>query len=98
MSNEPRQPNYGEGTKNVSLNYGGVSRTVNATVNAPELQAGIRKQKAEVAKRVAEHQEYRRVKRGKSSKTAMLPPEEKVSKNGSISLVRPVTTTTRLEH
>lgn len=98
MSNEPKQPNYGEGSINASLNYGGVSRTINATVNAPELQAGIRKQKAEVAKRVAEHQEYRRVKRGKSSKDVMLPPEERVGKNGSISIIRPVTTTTRLEH
>lgn len=90
--------NYGERSENISCNYGGTARIQNATVNPRELQDGLREQKKQVAKRVAEHQEYKRVPKGKTSKTQMLPAEERYGRNGSITLVKPVTTTTRENH
>lgn len=58
--------NYGEHRMQIiSIPYGGSMRAVNATVNPAELQHGIAKQRADYAKVVAQHQEYRRVPKGK---------------------------------
>lgn len=94
----PRRPNYGYVmAENASLNYGGVSRTVNCTVNAHELQRAIAAQKVAVAKRIAEHEEYRRVRRGKRTLKHTLPLEEEYGEGGEIKLVRAKTETTRIE-
>src|SRR6185437_7089103 len=62
---KPVEPNYGERhIFNCAIPYGGIPRSVNATVNPPELQRGIAKQKQDVAKAVFEHQEYRRDPKG----------------------------------
>lgn len=65
-SDKPVALNYGEHhIFNCGIPYDGARRSLNCTVNAAELQRGITKQKADYAKTVLEHQEYRRVPKGK---------------------------------
>lgn len=99
MSNQKRERRWGEQeVYDATVPYAGGRRSINCTVNAKELQEGIAKQKAEFRKRIQEHEEYKRVKKGKRVTEKMLPSEEKYSKNGSITIVRPITKTTREEH
>lgn len=90
---------FGEqGIVNATVPYAGTRRSVNATCNAPELQAGIAKQKADYAKTVFSHAEYRRVPKGERKLKHQLPLEEEYTESGDVTLSRPATETTRLEH
>lgn len=83
---------------NATVPYAGSRRSVNATVNAPELQAGIRKQKKDFAKCIQENAEYMRVAKGRRSKTHKLPIETEYLDNGEVKVTRPTTTTHRTEN
>lgn len=85
---QPRAVKYGERAEIVTVPYRDSPKyfpSVNVTVNPAELQRGIAKQKQDVAKTVAENQEYRRVPKGERTLTHKLPDDE-------------TTNTTRLEH
>lgn len=79
---------------NCSTNYGQAMRAINVTVHAPERQAAIHTEREVVAKRVAEHDEYQRVKKGRSQVTHILPAEYPDQPEHE----RPTTTTGRMEH
>ena len=94
-----KTPAYGEQQSfNASVNYGGTSRAVNCTVNAVELQQGIRSQKDAFAKTIAENIEYQRVKRGQRIKRHKLPIEEEYTEEGETILKRKSTITKRREN
>lgn len=80
--------------QNCTSNYGQSMRAVNVTVPAPERQASIKAEREAVAKRVAEHEEYLRVKKGRRSITHILPAEHPDQPEHE----RPTTTTQRMEH
>jgi hypothetical protein len=76
-SDQLREPYYGEHQIfNCAIPYDGVRRSVNATVNPAELQRGIARQKQDIARRIAEHQEYRRVPKGVRTLKRERPLEE----------------------
>lgn len=90
---------YGEqNTFIATVPYEGSRRTINATVNPAELQRGIAKQKAEVAKVIQSNQEYKRVPKGERVVKHKLPPEESYLDNGETKVSRPSTTTRRVEN
>ncbi|MDK2744315.1 MAG: hypothetical protein NDI90_15515 [Nitrospira sp. BO4] len=96
---ERQEPHYGEQhVFNSTVPYGGGRRVVNATVNPAELQRGIAKQKSDFAKMVSQHQEFKRVKKGKRVVKHRLPVEEEYAENGDVILKRKSTATTRMEH
>lgn len=87
-SDKPKEMKYGERAEIVTVPYRDSPQyfpSVNVTVNPAELQRGIAKQKQDVAKTIAEHQEYKRVPKGERTLTHKLPDEE-------------TTTTTRREN
>ena len=96
---EERKASFGEqNTVYATIPYGGARRSVNCTVNAPELQRGISEQKASFAKRIQDHQEYKRVPKGERRLKHTLPMEEEYLEDGDVKLSRPSTETTRREH
>jgi hypothetical protein len=71
------------GTIDASANYG-QRGPINCTVSPVEV-VKIRQAELERTKQhVANHEEYKRVKKGSKTIAHMLPPEERYSKNGSI--------------
>ncbi|MDK2742116.1 MAG: hypothetical protein NDI90_04320 [Nitrospira sp. BO4] len=85
----PKAMKFGERSEIVNVPYHDSPRhfpSVNVTVNPAELQRGIAKQKQDVAKMVAQHEDYKRVPKGERTLT------HKVDEDLDI------TTTTRLEH
>ena len=89
---------YNAYNQDVTVGYNGQRSSLNVTVSPLEVQRKLAAEKKRMREYIAGHQEYRRVKKGVTNKTQMLPVEERVSKNGSITLVKPITTTTRTEH
>lgn len=91
--------NFGEQqVTNCTIPYPGVRSVTNATVNAQELQQGIRSQKAAFAAMIQEHQEYRRIPKGQRFKKHRLPVEEEYAEDGDVILKRKSTTTKRMEN
>ncbi|MBX3301589.1 MAG: hypothetical protein KF693_05175 [Nitrospira sp.] len=98
-SGEKTSFNYGEQNEyNATVPYPGTRRLVNVTVNAPELQEGIRKQKEAFARTIQANQEYRRVPKGQRALKHKLPLQEEYLEDGDIKVTRPSTVTTRKEH
>lgn len=86
---------YGlQSSQHCTNNYGQAMRAVNVTVSAPERQASVKAEREAVAKRIAEHEEYKRVKKGRQSITHILPAEHPDQPEHE----RPTTTTERIEH
>jgi hypothetical protein len=82
-------------TEDATYNYPGAFKTINC--NVPPMEVVRARKAAQVAeeKRIAEHEEYRRVKKGKRTLTHILPTPKS---DGYVSEdERPTTTTVRIE-
>ncbi len=98
-TNESGPANYGERIALATVPYEGQRfRSVNCTVNAAELQAGLLQQRKNFEEYQARNEEFRRVKRGKRTISHDLPPEESYREDGSMVSTPTETTTTRKEH
>jgi len=81
-----------------TLNYQGSRKTINATVNAAELQAGIAKQRQDFKDAVAKHEEFKRVPKGQTTVKHKLPLTEEYLDGDSVKFTREKTFTTRKEN
>ncbi len=91
---------YGERIEVVNVPYESQRhmRAINCTVNAAELQAGIRQQRKAFTEHQRRHVEYARVPKGKRTLNHKLPLEEEYTEDTAHEMTRLSTETTRTEH